>query len=972
MSKARWQRIQHLFHEALERPAEARARFLHEMCDGDSALLNEVQSLLDQPVSAERFLVTDDSGVDANDPSAVRVGQRLGVYQLQALIGRGGMGEVYRARDTRLGRDVALKILPRLFISDPDRLARFEREARVLASLNHPHIGAIYGLEDADGVRALVLELVNGETLADRIARGPIPLNETLTIARQVVDALDAAHEKSIIHRDLKPANIKVTPDGVVKVLDFGLAKAPSGDAAPADHTPSPAVALSGTREGVILGTPAYMSPEQAMGRPADKRSDIWAFGCVLYEMLTGTRAFQGEDIPDVLARILERDPDFNALPATTPPALRRLLRRSLEKDRKRRLPDIGVASLEIDEALTTPAGPVLAPVALPGRVDWRAALGGAVLAAAVAATAATFYTRRSTSEAIVTRFEISTTGTCCPANFALSPDGRRLAFVTGAAGRQQLAVRSLDQVGVQVLAGTEGAVDLFWAPDSRTICFAATSKLKRVDLSGGAPQVIADAPGFRGGTWNNEGVIVFAPTLNGGLMRVSSAGGSPVEVTHLAPGQPSHVWPQFLPDGRHVLFHVPGVFVTGSTPSTAGIYVASLDGGEPTRVVAAEQNAMYAPPGYLLRVSQGVLVAQRFDAARALLSGDPLPVAQGVGQIDGSGGSAFSVSATGILAYRSGASIGSRRQLVWFDRAGKVLGTVGQPDQNAPTSPALAPDDLRVANSRNVQGNSDIWLTDIGREMAIRFTSDAAVESSPVWSPDGGRVVFRSLRNGVSDLFVKPANSATNEQPLLVTPQGKTPLDWSRDGRFLLYANLDSNTQSDLWVLPLAASTAAADARKPFPVVQTNFDETQGQFSPDGRWLAYTSNESGPDGIYVSSFPESGGKRLVSSAGGSQPRWRPDGKELFYVAADARLMAVPIRATPTDRAVDPGTPLPLFPTRLAAGSSISLSGRGWQSRASYAVARDGRFLLNVNADIAASDVSPITVVLNWDAALKK
>ena len=898
-------------------------------------------------------------------------GSRFGPYEILSLLGVGGMGEVYRARDTRLKRDVALKVLPEQFSQDPDRLARFQREAELLATLNHPNIAAVYGLELVDGLTGIVMELVEGHTLAEKLepSRG-LALDEALAIARQIADALEAAHERGIIHRDLKPANVKVRVDGTVKVLDFGLAKATeaargtSFDIANSPTITSPAMM---TGVGAILGTAAYMSPEQAKGRPADKRSDIWAFGCVLYEMLTGTRAFKGEDVSDVLARILERDPDFNALPPTTPPAIRRLLRRSLEKDRKRRLPDIGVASLEIDEALTTPAELAVAPAAQPRRVDWRVALGGAVLGVAVAATAATLYVRRSTSDAIVTRLEISTPGTVFPFMFALSPDGRRLAFVTSATGsQQQLAVRSLDQVGVQILAGTEGAGSPFWAPDSRNIGFAAVGKLKRVDLSGGAPQVIADAPNFQGGTWNSEGVIVFAPENFGGLVRVSATGGTPVEVTHVVLGQPSHRWPQFLPNGRHVLF-----LAAGGTPApTHGIYVASLDGGEPTRVVAAEQNAMYAAPGYLLRVSQGVLVAQRFDAARATVSGDPVPVAQAVGQNDGNGRSAFSVSAAGILSHRSAGAAGGRRQLVWFDRAGKVLGTVGQPDDNNPTSPALAPDDRRVANGRNVQGNTDIWLIEIGREVATRFTFDPVLDVSPVWSPDGSRVVFRSLRNGPSDLFVKPANGAADEQPLLVTPQGKTPLDWSRDGRFLLYANQDPKTQSDLWVLPLAPSTGAADARKPFPVVQTSFDETQGQFSPDARWLAYTSNESGRDEIYVRPFPESGGKWQVSTAGGSQSRWRPDGKELFYVAADARLMAVPIHATPDGRAVDASTPLALFPTRLASGTGLNLS--GWQSRALYAVARDGRFLMNVNAATGAADVAPLTVVLNWDAALKK
>ena len=879
------------------------------------------------------------------------------------------MGKVWRARHTGLKRDDALKVLPDAFAADPDRLARFQREAQVLASLNHPNIAHVYGLEDANGIKALVMELVEGETLADRIARGPIPLDEALPIAQQIAEALEAAHEAGIIHRDLKPANIKLRPDGMVKVLDFGLAKAlEPTSASSANVTASPTITTPAmmTGVGVILGTAAYMSPEQAKGRVADKRSDVWAYGCVLYEMLTGSRAFTGNDVSDVLARILEREPDFSALPRMTPPPIRRLLRRSLEKDRKRRLPDIGVAVLEIDEALTTPAESAIGFAARRTGIDWRAALGGALLAAAVVASAMIVYVRRMAVEPLVSRLEISTPGTILPFQFALSPDGRRVAFITGATGPQQLAVRSLDQVGVRILAGTEGATNPFWAPDSRTIGFFAGTRLKRIDLSGGAPEVLADVASFanaRGATWNDNGVIVFAPRPNGGLMRVPATGGTPVEVTHLAEGQGGHQWPQFLPDGRHVLF-----LVAGGQPSTHGIYVASLDRGEPTRVVAAEQNAMYAPPGYLLRASQGVLVAQHFDAARLTVSGDPFPVVQAVGQSDNADRSAFSVSPAGILAHRLAA--GTRRQLVWVDRAGKSLGTVGPPDEGNPTSPVLAPDEKRVASGRTVQSNTDIWLTDVGRAIPTRFTFDPALDVSPVWSPDGTQVVFRSTRNGSSDLFIKPANGAMDEQPLLISQQNKTPLDWSRDGRFLLFSVLDAKTQSDLWVLPMTPPNGSVDVRKPFPIVQTSFEETQGQFSPDGRWIAYTSNESGRYEVYVRPFQEAGGKWEVSTGGGSQPRWRADGKELFYIAADAHLMAVPVRATSEGRAIDVGTPLVLFPTHLANGQGISLT--GYQSRALYAVTRDGRFLMNANADSAAADIPPLTVVLNWQEELKQ
>jgi Tol biopolymer transport system component len=537
-----------------------------------------------------------------------------------------------------------------------------------------------------------------------------------------------------------------------------------------------------------------------------------------------------------------------------------------------------------------------------------------------------------------------------------LSPDGRRLAFVTGTNFRQ-LWVRPLDQVSAQPLAGTDGANAPFWSPDSRSVGFFAGGKLKRVDLTGGAPQELADAGGG-GGTWSSEGVIVFAPAPARPLMRVPAAGGTPVAVTHPPTGQ-GDVVPQFLPDGRHILF---ARFVNGQQQVT--VMVASLDGGEPTSVIASTSAAAYAPPGYLLRVSQGVLVAQHFDAGRASLSGDPVPVAQAVAEYLSPPLGAFSVSPAGVLAHRGGAG-GGKRQLLWVDRTGKVLGTAGPPDEGAPTSPALAPDGRHVANARSVQGNYDIWLTDVARSLPTRFTFDPAAEYSPIWSPDGTRVVFRSLDRkgfGPSDLFVKPADMASDEQPFLVTPQPKVPLDWSRDGRFLLFANFDPKTRSDLWVLPITGD------RKPVPIVQTPFDETQGQFSPDGHWLAYTSNESGHDDVWVRPFPEAGGKWQVSTGGGSQPRWRPDGKEVFYIAPDAKLMAVPIAVASQARAVTVGAPVALFTTHLATGAGITPT--GYASRALYAVAADGRFLMN--ATLEEDHPMPIIIVQNWAEALKK
>jgi eukaryotic-like serine/threonine-protein kinase len=891
--------------------------------------------------------------------SAIAVGAKLGPYEIVSALGVGGMGEVYRAIDTRLKRQVAVKVLPAAFTADSDRLARFQREAEVLASINHPNIASIHGLEDAGGIKALVLELVEGPTLADRIAQGPIPLTEALRIALQIAEALEAAHEQGIIHRDLKPANIKVRGDGTVKVLDFGLAKAmePTGTQRN-DVTHSPTLSMHATQAGIVLGTAAYMSPEQAAGKPVDKRSDLWAFGVVLLEMLTGRSPFAGETAPETMAAVMMREPDWSRLPPDTPATITKLLHRCLEKDRKSRLPDVAVARLDIEDTL---AGRVDAPVMAKAPAQqpyarWKAmsALGAAVLAGGAVGVAIVLGLRPAPAEALVTRSEISTPSSSAPTHFVLSPDGRRLAFIAGTNNVMQLWVRALDQVSGQPLAGTDGATYPFWAPDSRALGFFAEGKLKRVDLTGGAPQILADGNGG-GGTWSTDGVIVFGAGPGRPLMRVPAGGGTAVEVTHTQVG--GDLGPQFLPDGRILYLHVGG-------DGLGQVLVTSLGGGEPVPVVQSTSAAVYAAPGYLLRVSQGVLTAQRFDPAPAVLSGDPIPVAQAVVENNGGYRSAFSVSPAGIVAHRGGVA-GGVRQLLWMDRAGKPLATLGPPDDAAPSSFALSPDGQRMAIARNVQSNPDIWITDVTREVATRFSFDPAAEYSPIWSPDGSQIVFRSLNRkdfGSSDLFVKPANGSADERPFLVTPQPKTPLDWSRDGRFVLYAALDPKTRSDLWALPTDGGA------KPVPIVQTAFDETQGQFSPDTRWVAYTSNESGRDEVYLRPFPDAGGKWQVSAGGGSQPRWRQDGRELFYIAVDAKLMAVPIAAAPQERAVTVGTPTPLFVTRLASGPGISLS--GYQSRALYAITSDGRFLMNTTLE--ADRQSPIILVQNWQQLLKK
>jgi Tol biopolymer transport system component len=937
---------------ALDRDSGERAAFIASACGDDGALRQEVEALLAHAQSAEDFLAAPIGAVAVQvlgDGVTSLVGRQIGVYTILSRLGAGGMGEVYRARDTRLGRDVAVKVLPYVFVSDPDRLARFEREAHLLATLNHPHIGAIYGIEEAAGVRALILELVEGPTLAERLSAGPMPVREAVSIARQIAEALDAAHEKGIIHRDLKPANIKVTPEGIVKVLDFGLAKAGAlaGDTADA------------TRDGAILGTPGYMSPEQARGQAVDKRTDIFAFGAILYEMLSGLRAFDGETAMDAVTAVLNNDPpELPAAERRIPPALTRIVDRCLKKNPAGRFQSASDLAFALEGVSSPSDTAAMAPIASGRtgllqnpRTAWAIAASCALLVALAIAT--TFYLRPAAPEPMVTRLEITTPPTGDAYSMVLSRDGRQLAYVANGDHGSQLWVRPLDQVAAQPLAGTEGAIGPFWAPDGRAIGFFAEGKLKRIDLTGGAVQVLADVSNAMGGAWSAGGVILFTPSSTDPLLGVPATGGPVSSVTHLAAGQAGHHWPEFLPDGRRFLF----VVSTGQ-PETYGIYVGSLGGGEPTRIMPNATEVAYAPPGYLLLVARDVLVAYPFDAASATVTGEPIPVAQGVGSCCDIG--AFSVSTQGILAYRGG--VATRRQLAWIDRTGKVLGAVGAVDDSAPSFLDLSPDDQRVVFIRAVQANIDIWLIRAGESAPRRFTFERAIDSGPVWSPDGSRIVFRTFRGGTYNLYEKPVNGTTDEQPLLVTPLPKAPQDWSRDGRLLLYSNQDPKTGTDLWALPMTGE------RKPFPVLQTRFDEIQGQFSPDGRWLAYASNESGRDEIYVQTFPEAGGKWQISAAGGLQPRWRRDGQELFYVAPDNRLMAAPIRVAPGTKALEAGAPVPLFTTKLATGPNIVPA--GFQARAQYAVAANGRFLMNISADDGV--ISPITIVQNWAVGLRK
>ena len=754
MTPEQWRRIEALYHAARERAEPDRSAFLARACAGDDAMQREVESLLAQPASAEGVLDGPAVAVAARMVSdvgaSVLTGRRIGAYQVQARLGAGGMGEVYRARDTQLGRDVAIKILPRVFNGNSERLARFDREARMLAALNHPHIGAIYGLEDVDGVAALVLELVDGETLAERLARGPLPVAEALSAARQIAEALNAAHEKGIVHRDLKPANIKITPEGVVKVLDFGLAKVLSGDSAGPDLMPSPTITAGGTREGAILGTAAYMSPEQARGLAVDKRTDIWAFGCVLFEMLTGTAAFPGETISDTFAAILEHEPAWGKLPAAASPAVRRLLERCLEKDPKRRLRDIGDAGMDIDEALLgkSAAGAVAAHRAQGAWLPWTVAAAFVAVSAALAGVV--FFgakAREGASPPRGTKITFTVATPNVQGSLSLSADGTNIAdVVLSDTGHVMLWVRALDdQSPPRFLPGTETAQGPFWSPDGRFIGFFAGGKLRTVGISGTPLQTLCDSqnsPGVSGGTWNDDGVIIFAPRPNSGpLYKVPASGGTPVQVTELDQSRQelAHRLPMFLPDGRHFLYTA----VSAKADERFVVYVGSLDSKDRKRLINSAAKAVFAQPNHVLFARDGLLMAQSFDPELLELVGHEFPVAEGVGTNPGSS-SSFSASKTGVLAYRSGAvtSVVVGR-LEWFDRSGKKLAEVGAPATY--WSPALSPDLQRIAVHRE-EGGRDLWIFDLVRGTSSKLTFDPGNDDNPVWSPDGSRIVFSSI----------------------------------------------------------------------------------------------------------------------------------------------------------------------------------------------------------------------------------
>ena len=895
-------------------------------------------------------------------------GTRIGVYEVTEQIGEGGMGQVHRATDTKLKRQVAIKILPPSVAADADRLARFQREAEVLASLNHPNIAAIYGLEESAGVTALVMELVEGEDLSGHIARGAIPLDEALPIAKQIAEALEAAHEQGIIHRDLKPANIKVRSDGTVKVLDFGLAKAmdPAGGSSP-NAMNSPTLSMHATQAGIILGTAAYMSPEQARGKAVDKRADIWAFGVVLYEMLAGRRAFEGEDISITLANVMKDDVAWEALPKDLPAPLVRLLRRCLEKDSKKRLRDIGEARLVLDDPAATPSSASSVGVAAaPPHVTARWPLVIAVLTI-VATGAVVLWSRAPAAPPVRAQFTIS-----APAKMlfmsganrsgtvpAISPDGRLVAFTAAdESGTRMLWVRAIDSLTAVPLAGTEGAGWPFWSPDSRMIAYSAKSKLMKIAASGGPAVAICDLnPNIsaRGGAWNRDNVIIF----NNGpapLYRVLSAGGVAAAMGAPTPVENGRQFPAFLPDQRHFVYSV-----LGSSAST--VWVGSLDSSETKQVVQADTGAVYDPPsGLLLFGRQGTLLAQAFDPRTFALSGDPFPIAEHLESANVPGVVAFSISETGVLAYGEGAAADAGLELAWVDRHGQKTGTVG-PVANY-RGIDLSPDGTRVAAHRHGGEGGDIWITDVANSATSRFTFNAAEHNaSPAWSPDGQRIAFASRRAGKSGVYLKRADSTGDEvrlfeNSMIAGGMAPQPHGWTVDGRSVLFGMLKGpETANDLWLASTAGDGKAA------PLLNERFYERFGQFSPDGRWIVYQSNETGDSEIYVRPASATGGKWAASTGGGSMPRWRADGRELFYTTV-GKFMAVDVVADGT--ALRLGTPKQLFQT--------ALSNQNHDDAFPYAVRKDGQAFLIQQPVATANSViqSPIVVMLNWRAGIKK
>ena len=965
MTPERWRQVTAVFHAALARDAPDRSRYVDEACANDATLRSEVEAMLSAHADRPPLSAVGRMG-GATTTAQLKSGTMIGPYRIVRLIGTGGMGEVYQARDTKLGRDVAVKVLPTPFSADPDRLARFEREARLLAALNHPHIAAIFGFEEADAVSALILELVDGETLADRIARGPIPIDEALRIGRQIAEAVEAAHEKGIIHRDLKPANIKITPAGAVKVLDFGVAKIYSIDDAEPNSLHSQ-ITTAGTREGMILGTAAYMSPEQARGQPVDKRTDIWAFGCVLYEMLTGHTAFPGETISDTIAAILDREPDWTALPGSTPLKVRDLLQRCVRKDPKRRLHDIADARIELDDvqtAMPTQTTQVAPSKTLRATPRWRriaAFTAVALVAASVASIAVWLAMRATPSLPQVSRFTITPPSEAALSigaedrDLAITPDGSRIIYA-GASG-SALFVRSLERLDMTRLTGLGTPHGPFLSPDSQWIGFGdGLDALKKVPLTGGAAVLLGRIDGgLRGAAWAPDDTIIFG-TTNGttGLQRIPAAGGEATVLTrpNHAGGEADHFWPELLPGGQAVLFTI--IPATGGLDA-ASIAVLDLRTGAQTILIRGGTHAHYVRSNYLVYGSAGTLRAVRFDPASRAVVGPPVTVVSDTATTFAGAVDAV-VANDGTLVYMPGKfEPVTTSTLVWVDRRGRE-----EPLKAPPRTyfyPRLAPDGTRLA-VYSFDQEYDLWVWDLARATLTRVTSDPGQDTFPVWLRDSRRLLFGSERAGARNLFRQAADGTGGVERLTESSNLQNPTAISPDGTVLVFTETMPRTGQDVMILPLTGERRAA------ALIQTAFAERNGEISPDGRWIAYEADDSRQFEIYVRPFPNvAEGRWQVSSSGGTRPLWARNGQELFFLAPTGALMRVAVQPGSTWTAT---APMQLLEARYFGGNLRAALGR------TYDISPDGQRFLMIKPSDPTPVSSSLVIVQNWDQELKR
>jgi Tol biopolymer transport system component len=957
MTPERWQKIEQLCNAALECEPSQREAFLAQACRGDDDLRREVESLLAQEKPAERFLESDDAEVaikvwtkmQGGEDEQSLVGRKLGSYKVLSLLGAGGMGEVYQARDTRLDRIVAIKVLPAHLSDRAELRERFEREARVVASLNHPHICTLHDIGQQDGIDYLVMEYLEGETLAQRLLKGPLPIERILQYAIEIADALDKAHRKGVTHRDLKPGNIMLTKSGS-KLLDFGLAKLRQ-DAAPATpRSQLPTAKDAITAEGTILGTLQYMAPEQLEGKEADTRTDIFAFGAVVYEMATGKKAFEGKSQASVIARILDSDPPpISSLQPMTPPQLDRVVRKCLAKEPEERWQAASDVCDELKwiaesgaQATSLPAAPVKGLRALIRRPPF-VGLVALLLGLAIAGVATWNLKPRAPRPVFRLSMTLPTdtqlAGLDQPA-VAVSPDGSQLAYVASRGGSQQIYLRAMNSLNSRPVPDTEGAVNPFFSPDGQWLGFFADGRLKKVSINGGPAITICDAPLAAGASWTSHGTILLGAT-GLGLEQVSDAGGTPQALTHLEKGETDHGWPEFLPGGKAVLF-------TAVYPSRVAVY--SLETGVRHDLIQGATSPHYAPPGYLVYVPQegGSLMAVPFDSQRLMVTGAAFPVVEGVSTSARSGATQYSISGTGTLVYISGAEA-TNRELVWVDRKGQ-----GQPLSAPPHAyryPRLSPDRQRVAVSIE-EGANQIWLYDLRRETLTPWTFEGTFNLMGAWSPDGRRIAFLSNKEGPMNLFWQRADGSGGLERLTASKVTQSPTSWSPDGQALAFVQANPTTGWDIWILQIGD-------RKAIPFLQTPFNEAAASFSPDGDWLAYVSNESGRYEIYVKPYGGPGGKWQISTGGSTEPVWNPNGRELFYRQGD-KMMAVDVSTQP---AFSAGKPKVLFEGHYVP-TPVSFP--------NYDVSADGQRFLMLRALNPAQSLTQINVVLNWTEELKR